>query len=59
MKKTISLSLAEFNHLIDALYGLKVTGEYWGNKEQFLKRHDKLYEMLIGERDELKKKIQK
>jgi hypothetical protein len=52
MKKTIVLlSLAEFNHLICALDMAKRNGEYYGNPEQFWKRHDKLYNMLVFERD--------
>lgn len=46
--------MAELNHVLDALHGIKTKGEYWGNKEQFWKRHDKLYEILVQKRDELK-----
>jgi hypothetical protein len=58
MKKSIVLlSMAQFNHIISALELEKRNGEYYGDKEQFWKRHDMLYNMLVFERDELTAKI--
>jgi len=59
MKTIVNLSVAEFNHIICALEMVKREGEYYGNAEQFWSRHEKLYDMLVFERDELKKRIEK
>lgn len=58
MKKTIVLlSMAQFNHIISALELEKRNGEYYGDKEQFWKRHDILYNMLVFERDNFAQKM--
>jgi hypothetical protein len=56
-KTTVLLSMAELNHIICALEVIKINGEYYGNREHFWKRHDRLHEMLVVERDELTAKI--
>ena len=44
----MKLTQAEINHLLQLLYERKQTGEYYGNREHYYKRNEK----LIGKLEE-------
>lgn len=47
----VSLSKAELNHVLAALEVVQRSGEYYGPREQFWQRHERLYERLLVERE--------
>ncbi len=48
---TIKLTLPELDHVIFALKKIKENGEYYGNREQFWKRHERVSEIFLKQRD--------
>ncbi len=48
---TIKLTLPELDHIIWALEMVKRNGEYYGNREQFWKRHKRVSEIFLKQRD--------
>ncbi len=48
---TIKLTLPELDHIICALEMVKRNGEYYGNREQFWKRHKRVSEIFLKQRD--------
>ncbi len=48
---TIKLTLPELDHVIFALKKIKENGEYYGNREQFWKRHKRVSEIFLKQRD--------
>lgn len=47
----VSLSKAELNHVLAALEVVHRSGEYYGPREQFWQRHERLYSRLVERRD--------
>jgi hypothetical protein len=45
-KRTVSLTLAELNHLLGLLYDRKVSGEYCGARGQYYARTESLIARL-------------
>jgi hypothetical protein len=52
----IKLTLSELDHVICALEMVKENGEYYGNREQFWKRHERVSEIFLKQRDSKAKK---
>lgn len=44
--KKIKLTSAMFNQLMEYLKDAKNRGQYWGNKDQFWERHQKIEEWV-------------
>lgn len=53
----MELTSAEINHLLGALQSIKDEGYYFGNKQQYWKRHVKLVAKLENELEKTKKAI--
>lgn len=45
-EKMVSLTEVEITHLLSLMHDAKVEGSYYGNKEQYWKRHDRIEEKL-------------
>jgi len=52
MKKTIQLSISEINQLLGLLRVNELEGFYFGNREQYWRRHENIKAALIGDVDE-------
>lgn len=48
---TIKLTLPELDHVIFALKKIKENWEYYGNREQFWKRHERVSEIFLKQSD--------
>ena len=55
MAKTVELKLteAELGYIMDLIYDNIQNGDYWGNKEQFMKRQSTLCDKITRINDEL------
>ena len=55
MAKTVELKLteAELKYVMDLIYDNIQNGDYWGNKEQFMKRQSTLLNKMTKINDEL------
>jgi hypothetical protein len=51
----MTLTSSEISHLLGALQSMKEEGYYYGNKEQYWKRHEKLIAKLEQELGKNKK----
>lgn len=55
MAQTVELKLteAELGYIMDLIYDNIQNGDYWGNKEQFMKRQSRVLEKITEISDEL------
>ena len=55
MAKTVELKLteAELRYIMELIYDNIQNGDYWGNKEQFMKRQSTLFDKMAKISDEL------
>jgi hypothetical protein len=44
--KAIKLTASEINHIIELMYLNKNQGEYYGNREQYWKRHQRILDKI-------------
>lgn len=44
--KAIKLTASEVNHIVELMYLNKNKGEYYGNREQYWKRHQRILDKI-------------
>lgn len=44
--KSVKLTSSEVNHIVELMYLNKNKGEYYGNREQYWKRHQRILDKL-------------